>query len=121
MSVLWIANVHVTDPDRYAEYAKRATGAIVAHGGVFAGSGIDIGTRLLLDHIPSMRAAELAIDLACGSGVVGATPGGVTGAPSIARSRDWSWTTENSPCSVPPLPAAASYFVRSVRVVLTAL
>lgn len=45
---------------------------IAAHGGVFAGSGIDIGTRLLLDHIPEMRAAERAIDLASGSGVVAA-------------------------------------------------
>ncbi|WP_404383098.1 methyltransferase [Knoellia locipacati] len=45
---------------------------VVAHGGVFAGNGIDIGTRLLLDHIPSMRAAERAVDLACGSGVVAA-------------------------------------------------
>lgn len=35
MSVLWIANIHVTDPERYGEYAKRATGAIAAHGGVF--------------------------------------------------------------------------------------
>jgi len=45
---------------------------IAAHGGVFAGSGVDIGTRLLLDHIPEMRQAERAIDLACGSGVVAA-------------------------------------------------
>ena len=39
MSVLWIANVHVTDPDRYGEYAKRATGAIAAHGGAFLARG----------------------------------------------------------------------------------
>ena len=45
---------------------------IAAHGGVFAGSGIDIGTRLLLDHLPDMRAAEQAIDLASGNGVVAA-------------------------------------------------
>lgn len=45
---------------------------ISAHGGVFAGTGIDIGTRLLLDHIPEMRQAERAIDLASGSGVVAA-------------------------------------------------
>lgn len=44
--------------------------AIRAHGGVFAGTGIDIGTRLLLDHLPAMRAAERAVDLACGNGVV---------------------------------------------------
>lgn len=45
---------------------------VVAHGGVFAGTGIDIGTRLLLDHIPAMRQAERAVDLASGSGVVAA-------------------------------------------------
>lgn len=45
---------------------------LVAHGGVFAGTGIDIGTRLLLDHIPDMRQAQRAVDLASGSGVVAA-------------------------------------------------
>lgn len=45
---------------------------ISAHGGVFAGAGIDIGTRLLLDHLPEMRSAEKAIDLASGNGVVAA-------------------------------------------------
>ena len=45
---------------------------VVAHGGVFAGTGIDIGTRLLLEQIPSMPPAERAIDLASGTGVVAA-------------------------------------------------
>jgi 16S rRNA (guanine1207-N2)-methyltransferase len=44
---------------------------VVAHGGVFAGTGIDIGTRFLLgvldDAVPD---AATAVDLACGSGVV---------------------------------------------------
>ena len=35
MSALWIAHVTVTDAERYGEYAKRATGAIADHGGVF--------------------------------------------------------------------------------------
>ena len=35
MTALWIAHVRVTDPDRYAEYARRATGIIPAHGGVW--------------------------------------------------------------------------------------
>lgn len=43
---------------------------VVAHGGVFAGTSVDIGTRLLLEQIPSMRPARWAVDLACGSGVV---------------------------------------------------
>ncbi|WP_022888986.1 class I SAM-dependent methyltransferase [Agromyces italicus] len=44
---------------------------VVAHGGVFAGSGIDIGTRFLLQHLgEAMPDASTAVDLACGSGVV---------------------------------------------------
>jgi uncharacterized protein (DUF1330 family) len=39
MGALWISHVHVTDPDQYAEYAKRATGAIAAFGGVFLARG----------------------------------------------------------------------------------
>lgn len=35
MAAYWIAHVRVTDPDTYAEYASRATGAIEAHGGEF--------------------------------------------------------------------------------------
>ena len=35
MPAYWIAHVHVTDADAYGEYAKRATGAIEAHGGEF--------------------------------------------------------------------------------------
>lgn len=34
-TALWIAHVRVTDPDRYAEYARRATDIIPAHGGVW--------------------------------------------------------------------------------------
>lgn len=39
MTALWISHVKVTDPDRYAEYAKRATVAIADHGGVFLARG----------------------------------------------------------------------------------
>ncbi|MBR3369908.1 MAG: DUF1330 domain-containing protein [Rhodobacteraceae bacterium] len=39
MSALWIAHVEVTDAEAYGEYAKRATGAIAAHGGVFIARG----------------------------------------------------------------------------------
>ena len=39
MTALWIAHVTVTDEARYAEYAKRATGAIADHGGVFLARG----------------------------------------------------------------------------------
>lgn len=35
MTALWIAHVRVTDPDRYAQYARLATEIIPAHGGVW--------------------------------------------------------------------------------------
>ena len=39
MSALWIAHVKVTDETAYGEYARRATGAIADHGGVFLARG----------------------------------------------------------------------------------
>ncbi len=38
-TALWIAHVTVTDPDAYGRYAKSATEAIAAHGGVFLARG----------------------------------------------------------------------------------
>lgn len=38
-TALWIANVRVTDADAYARYAKIASEAIAAHGGVFLARG----------------------------------------------------------------------------------
>ncbi|WP_236685833.1 class I SAM-dependent methyltransferase [Demequina oxidasica] len=47
-----------------------------AFGGVFAGARLDIGTRLLLDNLPAELKGGTAddpyIDLACGTGIVGA-------------------------------------------------
>ena len=46
---------------------------IVGHGGVFAGTGVDIGTRFLLEQLgDAVPDAATAVDLACGSGVVAA-------------------------------------------------
>lgn len=46
---------------------------VCAHGAVFAGTGIDIGTRYLLGFLPRMAPmATQAIDLGCGSGVLAA-------------------------------------------------
>ncbi|MGA1836810.1 methyltransferase [Herbiconiux sp. 11R-BC] len=46
---------------------------VCASGGAFAGTKIDIGTRLLLDHLPEMRPdARNAVDLGCGTGVLAA-------------------------------------------------
>lgn len=64
MSALWIAHVEVTDPDAYGEYAKRATGAIAAHGGVFlarAGRYVQLEgrdrARNVVARFPSVEAA----------------------------------------------------------------
>ena len=60
----WIAHVTVTDPERYGEYAKRATGAIAAHGGEFLARASRYqqleGTeraRHVVTRFPSMEAA----------------------------------------------------------------
>jgi 16S rRNA (guanine1207-N2)-methyltransferase len=46
--------------------------AVCAHGAVFAGTGLDIGTRFLLDFLPRMPSAAHAIDLGCGTGILAA-------------------------------------------------
>ena len=44
---------------------------VCAHGGAFAGTQVDIGTRFLLDSAGRMApAAESAVDLGCGTGVL---------------------------------------------------
>ena len=46
---------------------------VSAFGGAFAGTGIDIGTRFLLESLPDdIPHADPAIDMACGTGVVAA-------------------------------------------------
>ncbi|MGZ0713179.1 class I SAM-dependent methyltransferase (plasmid) [Coraliomargarita sp. W4R53] len=46
---------------------------VCAFGGAFAGTSIDIGTRLLLEYLPTeLRHDGAVIDLACGTGVVAA-------------------------------------------------
>lgn len=45
---------------------------VCAHGGAFAGTGIDIGTRFLLEFTDRMAPdAPTAVDLGCGTGVLG--------------------------------------------------
>ncbi|HEX8487456.1 MAG TPA: methyltransferase [Propionibacteriaceae bacterium] len=42
-----------------------------AHGGAFAGSSVDFGTRLLLSFLPQVpQAARVVVDLGCGTGVL---------------------------------------------------
>ncbi|MCA3436867.1 MAG: DUF1330 domain-containing protein [Rhodobacter sp.] len=64
-TALWIAHVHVTDPEAYARYARGATEAIAAHGGVFLARGgryVQLeGTdraRNVVARFPSLAAAE---------------------------------------------------------------
>ncbi|MFF1251538.1 class I SAM-dependent methyltransferase [Pseudarthrobacter sp. NPDC058329] len=45
---------------------------VAAHGAVFAGSKLDIGTRFLLTFLPAMRPARHTIDLGCGTGILAA-------------------------------------------------
>jgi len=47
---------------------------VCAFGGTFAGASIDLGTRMLLAHLPeSIPGDDALIDFACGTGVVAAT------------------------------------------------
>ncbi|MET3707407.1 16S rRNA (guanine1207-N2)-methyltransferase [Arthrobacter sp. UYEF6] len=45
---------------------------VAAHGAVFAGAKLDIGTRFLLTFLPEMPPAGHAIDLGCGTGILAA-------------------------------------------------
>lgn len=45
---------------------------VAAHGAVFAGARLDIGTRFLLTFLPEMPAAGHAVDLGCGTGILAA-------------------------------------------------
>jgi uncharacterized protein (DUF1330 family) len=64
-SALWIAHVHVTDPEAYARYARGATETIAAHGGVFLARGgryVQLEgndrARNVVARFPSLAAAE---------------------------------------------------------------
>jgi uncharacterized protein (DUF1330 family) len=63
-TALWIAHVEVSNPDAYAEYAKGATVAIAAHGGVFLARGVTYvqlegreRPRNVVARFPSLQAA----------------------------------------------------------------
>jgi uncharacterized protein (DUF1330 family) len=64
-TALWIAHVHVTDAEAYGRYAKGATEAIAAHGGVFLARGgryVQLEgndrSRNVVARFPSLEAAE---------------------------------------------------------------
>jgi len=62
------------DPERFpvVEHLAEIDLDVAAHGAVFAGPRLDIGTRFLLTFLPSMRPAQHAIDLGCGTGILAA-------------------------------------------------
>jgi 16S rRNA (guanine1207-N2)-methyltransferase len=45
---------------------------VCAHGAVFSGTRLDIGTRFLLTFLPEMVSAPRAVDLGCGTGILAA-------------------------------------------------
>ncbi|QDY90913.1 methyltransferase [Arthrobacter sp. UKPF54-2] len=45
---------------------------VCARGAVFSGTGLDIGTRFLLEFLPEMPAVRHAVDLGCGTGILAA-------------------------------------------------
>ena len=71
MAAYWIAHVRVTDADAYGEYAKRATGAIEAHGGEFLARATrtlwlegNERERNVVVRFPSLRMPNAVIDQA---------------------------------------------------------
>jgi 16S rRNA (guanine1207-N2)-methyltransferase len=55
--------------------SERNTGlelTVCARGAVFAGTGLDIGTRFLLDFLPEIPGVRHAVDLGCGTGILAA-------------------------------------------------
>ncbi|MGO1608898.1 class I SAM-dependent methyltransferase [Agrococcus casei] len=62
-----------TWPRRETHDAGGTQVTVVAHGAAFAGASIDIGAQTLIECFSQMPEAAEVIDLACGTGVLGAT------------------------------------------------
>lgn len=60
------------DPVPVVEHLAELDLDVAAHGAVFAGARLDIGTRFLLTFLPAMPAARRAVDLGCGTGILAA-------------------------------------------------
>lgn len=60
---------------QFPVWADAAGLRVAAHGGVFAGAKLDIGTRALWEMLPEVAADEefTAVDLGCGTGILAAT------------------------------------------------
>lgn len=44
---------------------------VTSHAGVFCADRLDLGTRLMLEHLPRRSGPETVVDLGCGNGVLG--------------------------------------------------
>lgn len=63
-----------TDPSPALHHWTGPEGhTVAALPNVFSSTGLDAGTRLLLEHLPDLVAVERAVDLGCGTGVVAAS------------------------------------------------
>lgn len=62
------------EPERFpvVEHLAELDLDVAAHGAVFAGPKLDIGTRYLLAFLPAMKPARHAVDLGCGTGILAA-------------------------------------------------
>ena len=64
-------------PHSYGLPSDLAAGAagltVTNHAGVFSAERLDLGTRLLLQHLPQLSGPTRVVDLGCGNGVVGTT------------------------------------------------
>lgn len=60
------------EPAPVVEHLAELDLDVAAHGAVFAGARLDIGTRFLLTFLPAMPAARHAVDLGCGTGILAA-------------------------------------------------
>ncbi|BDV31183.1 class I SAM-dependent methyltransferase [Microbacterium terricola] len=66
-----VAREPLAGRDPQPRTARHGDVTVRALGGVFAGTGIDIGTRLLLESLPrEIPGDDALVDLACGTGVV---------------------------------------------------
>ena len=55
-----------------SQYRLEGTDWVLSnHANVFSRAGLDLGTRLLLEHIPALAGPLKVVDLGCGNGVVG--------------------------------------------------
>lgn len=65
------ATAPTPQPDNGPARAQEGGLVVCAHGGAFAGAGVDRGTRLLLSHLDEAAPrARDAVDLGCGTGVL---------------------------------------------------